>query len=110
MNKKGELPVGGVDYPRTLQEFDDWFATEEKCLGFIKQLRWSDGFVCPECNNDTGWDLSNGLIRCGNCRNDISVLHGTTFHKTRKPLRTWFQAMWYAVSYTHLTLPTILRV
>ena len=98
MKKKSELPVDGVDYPRTLQEFDDWFATEEKCIKFIKYLRWSNGFICPECNHTNGWELSTGLIRCSNCRSDISVLHGTTFHKTRKPLRIWFQAMWYVTS------------
>ena len=90
--------MGGIDYPRTLQEFDDWFTTEEQCLEFIKQLRWSKGFICPECNHNIGWELSTGLIRCAKCRNDISVLHGTTFHKTRKPLRVWFQAMWYVTS------------
>ena len=92
------MPVGGIDYPRTLQEFDKWFGTEEKCFTFIKKLRWSDGFKCPECNCETGWDLKTGLIRCGNCRSDISVLHGTTFHKTRKPLKVWFQAMWFITS------------
>lgn len=98
MNKRSELPVGGVDFPRTLQEFDEWFSTEEKCLQFIKQLRWPNGFICPECNHGDGWQLGNGLFRCGHCRNDISILHGTTFHKTRKPLRVWFQAMWYVTS------------
>lgn len=90
--------MGGIDYPRTLQEFDEWFSTEEQCLEFIKQLRWSAGFVCPECNHNDGWEMAKGIIRCGNCRSDISVLHGTTFHKTRKPLRVWFQAMWYVTS------------
>lgn len=98
MNKTYKLPKGGIDYPRTLQEFDKWFATEIKCLEFIRKLRWPDGFKCPECDNEQGWELTNGLIRCGKCRNDISVLHGTTFHKTRKPLKIWFQAMWYVTS------------
>ena len=98
MERKYELPVGGIDYPRTLQEFDEWFSTEEQCLEFLKKLRWSDGFVCPECNHDNGWEMTKGVIRCGNCRSDISVLHGTVFHKTRKPLRVWFQAMWYVTN------------
>jgi len=98
MNEYGKMPVGGVDYPRTLQEFDEWFGTDDKCLDFIKQLRWADGFKCPECGHDNGWKKKSGLIRCGNCRNDISILHGTTFHKTRKPLKIWFQAMWYVTS------------
>ena len=42
--------------------------------------------------------MAKGVIRCGNCRSDISVLHGTVFHKTRKPLRVWFQAMWYVTN------------
>ena len=25
-------PVGGVDYPRTLQEFDEWFPSERRVL------------------------------------------------------------------------------
>jgi transposase-like protein len=98
MSKSQKLPIDGIDYPRTLQEFDEWFETEEKCLNFIKQLRWPNGFKCPECDGNNGWELKTGLIRCGNCRNDISILHGTTFHKTRKPLKVWFQAMWYVTS------------
>ena len=92
------LPIGGVDYPRTLQEFDEWFENEEKCLVYIKKLRWPNGFKCPQCSHADGWQLNTGLIRCGNCRKDISVLHGSTFHKTRKPLKVWFQAMWYITS------------
>lgn len=98
MERSNNFPIAGIDYPRTLQEFDDWFSTEEKCLEFLKRLRWRNGFKCPECNNTKGWELTSGLIRCSNCHNDISVLHGTTFHKTRKPLKLWFQAMWYITS------------
>jgi len=98
MDFSNKLPIGGVDYPRTLQEFDDWFSSETKCLEFIKRIRWKNGFKCQVCSNTKGWKLTTGLIRCKNCRIDISTLHGTLFHKTRKPLRVWFQAMWYVTS------------
>ena len=42
-------PVAGVDYPRTLQEFDEWFPTEEACAAYLGRLRWPDGFCCPAC-------------------------------------------------------------
>jgi transposase-like protein len=42
--------------------------------------------------------MSTGLIRCSNCKQDISIIAGTMFHGTRKPLRLWFQAMWYVTS------------
>jgi len=98
MKKYPELPMAGVDYPRTLQEFDIWFSSEEKCLEFIKKIRWKNGFKCPVCSNTKSWVLRNGLERCNKFNADISALHGTLFHKTRKPLKLWFQAMWYVTS------------
>jgi len=42
--------------------------------------------------------MGSGLIRCIECHNDISVIAGTIFHGTRKPLKLWFQAIWYITS------------
>ena len=95
MSDSGRHPVGGVDYPRTLQEFDRWFPTEEACLDFIRRLRWSDGFQCPACGEGRGWSTGRGLIRCAGCQRQTSSIAGTVFEGTRKPLRTWFQAMWF---------------
>lgn len=98
MAHENEYPTGGTDYPRTLQEFDSWFSTDDACLEYIRQLRWPKGFKCPECDGSTGWQMSTGLIRCSECLRKVSVLAGTTFHGTRKPLKIWFQAMWYITS------------
>lgn len=88
-------PVGGVDYPRTLQEFDRWFPSEEACLEFIRRLRWPGGFSCPTCGDRRGWSTGRGLIRCAGCQRQVSAIAGTIFEGTRKPLRTWFLAMWF---------------
>lgn len=98
MGTETQFPLGGKDYPRTLQEFDEWFSSEAKCLEFIQQLRWPNGFICPICSNAKGWHLSTELIRCTKCKRKVSILAGTTFHGTRKPLKVWFQAMWYITS------------
>lgn len=42
--------------------------------------------------------MATGLIRCVACRHKTSVIAGTLFEGTRKPLRLWFQAMWYVTS------------
>ena len=31
-------PIPGRDYPRTWNEFLDWFATEEACQAFLEKL------------------------------------------------------------------------
>ena len=95
VTENGQHPVGGVDYPRTLQEFDAWFATEDKCVAYIKRLRWGAGFQCPACGGTAGWLTARDLLRCTACQRQTSVTAGTVFEGTRKPLRSWFQAMWF---------------
>ncbi len=81
-----------------MQEFDQWFSTEKDCIEYLQRLRWPDGFQCPACNGTKGWKMANGLIRCSKCKQKVSVFSGTIFHGTRKPLRLWFQAIWYVTS------------
>jgi transposase-like protein len=98
MNNLSSYPIGGVDYPETLQEFDEWFPTEQACLDYLQKLRWPDGFVCPVCNGRKAWQMSTGLFRCSVCKHKVSIIAGTVFQGTRKPLRIWFQAIWYVTS------------
>ncbi len=98
MNNFVYHPLAGIDYPETLQEFDDWFATEQACLDYLQQLRWPDGFICPVCNGHKAWQMNTGHFRCATCKHKISVLAGTIFQGTRKPLKLWFQAIWYITS------------
>jgi len=98
MNYHGSHPIGGINYPRTLQEFDEWFSTEQRCLDYLQRLRWPDGFICPICNGRKAWHMKSGLYRCTACQHKVSVIAGTIFQGTRKPLKLWFQAIWYVTS------------
>lgn len=86
------------DYPQTIVEFRERFATEEACENYLAALRWPDGFVCPECGTKKAWEMERGLYWCRWCSYQASVTAGTLFHDTHKPLRLWFEAMWYATS------------
>jgi hypothetical protein len=35
------------DYPKTMLEFEKYFATEEACREYIYRIRWPEGFICP---------------------------------------------------------------
>jgi len=91
-------PTGGVDYPRTLQEFDEWFPSDAACAEFLLGLRWPEGFRCPACGGGQAWFTARKQMYCASCHRQTSVTAGTIFEGTRKPLRTWFQAMWYVTS------------
>lgn len=98
MKKDGSHPIGGIDYPETLQDFDEWFPTEQACLEYLQKLRWPDGFVCPVCNGRRAWRMKTGLFRCSVCKRKVSPTAGTIFQGTRKPLRLWFHAIWYVTN------------
>ena len=86
------------DYPRSVEEFERRFATEENCRDYLVSLRWPDGFRCPACKGDKAVLVRATLFQCSNCRRQTSATAGTIFQDTRKPLKTWFRAMWYVTS------------
>jgi transposase-like protein len=83
------------EYPQTVVEFRERFSTEEACRDYVVALRWPDGFVCPQCEQRKAWEMGRGLYWCQNCGYQASVTAGTLFNDTHKPLRLWFEAIWY---------------
>ena len=96
--ESGPHPIGGVDYPRTLPEFDDWFCSAAACLAYLRRVRWRQSFRCPQCVGSEAWLTNTGHLKCRKCRRRTSLTAGTIFERTQKPLRVWFQAMWYLTS------------
>ena len=70
-------PTPGRDYPRTWNEFLDWFATEEACQAFLEKLRWPQGFVCPRCGNAGDvYRASRTRLMCRSCQYQGTVTSG----------------------------------
>ena len=86
------------EYPRTLQELEERFMTEEACCDYLARLRWGRGFVCPACDGTEAWATRRGLWMCTVCGHQASVMAGTIFEGTRTPLTLWFRAIWWVVS------------
>lgn len=86
------------DYPKTIEEFETRFSSEEACREYLIQLRWPEGFQCPRCQHSKSWKISATLWQCSQCDHQTSVTAGTVFQDTRKALKTWFRAMWYIMS------------
>ena len=86
------------DYPKTLVEFRERFATEQACRDYVAALRWPQGFVCPRCQQTEAWEMRRKLSWCRNCDYQVSLTAGTLFHDTHKPLRLWFEAMWHVTN------------
>ena len=81
-----------------MQDFIDQFATEEACRRYIAEVRWEGAPACPHCGSIEFWNVRRGVLKCKECRRDISITAGTVFGDSRIPLRLWFQALWCIVS------------
>ena len=76
-------------------EFEERFAGEQACVEYLQKLRWPNGFICPRCGSNRSWLTKRTLYHCHDCGLQTSVLAGTVFQDTKKPLRLWFRAMWH---------------
>src|SRR5271169_6084706 len=87
-----------ADYPQTVIEFRDQFATETACREYVARLRWPEGPRCPHCGASDLWRMKLPFMRCASCGYDFTVTVGTLFADTHKPLRLWFEAIWYVTN------------
>jgi ISXO2 transposase-like protein/transposase-like zinc ribbon protein len=81
-----------TDFPRSLIEFQRRFPDDGACAAYLAEARWPDGFRCPECSHDKGWQLATKAFtrECANCRRQTSVTAGTVMHGSKLPLTVWF--------------------
>jgi len=82
----------------TFREFIKRFSTEEQCREYLFALRFPNGFICPKCGNQQFWKVGGLLFECKKCGRQTSVIAGTVFQDTRKPLMDWFIAIWWVTT------------
>ena len=82
----------------TSAQFDRMFPVddEDACKAYLKARRWPQGVRCPRCDNPAVYDLPSRKWhwQCEQCAKDgyrFSVIAGTIFENTNKPLRDWFK-------------------
>lgn len=81
----------------TIAQFEQLFPDENACKQYLTNNRWPDVVRCPRCGNDKVYKLEKEWHwQCAECSNTgyrFSVLVGTIFENTNKPLRQWFRVM-----------------
>jgi transposase-like protein len=87
--------------PMNPRQFRRRFRTERDCLRYVIRRKWPEGFRCPRCGHDRPYLIeSRKLYQCARCGHQTSVTAHTIFHKTRKPLRDWFWAIFLVATRT----------
>src|SRR5713101_2039922 len=95
MTKPNHLQI----HQMTIAQFEQLFPSEDHCKAYLTRNRWPDGVIrCPRCGFDKVWELPSRPFHwlCKQCDANgyrFSVLVGTIFENTNKPLRDWFRVM-----------------
>ncbi|MGB6325305.1 MAG: IS1595 family transposase, partial [Methylocella sp.] len=97
-----ENPMARAKQPKpihqlTSAQFEKLFPDEPACCAYLVARRWPDGVRCPRCGNPDLYDASSYKSfhwQCRACLPDgyrFSVIAGTIFENTNKPLRDWYR-------------------
>ncbi len=74
--------------PERLQEL---FTSNEKCLEFLADVKWENGFVCRRCGNTNHCQGKTPYSRrCTKCKTEESASAGTIFHNCKFPISKAF--------------------
>jgi IS1 family transposase/transposase-like protein len=83
----------------TAAQFDKLFPDEPACCAYLAARRWPDGVHCPRCGNPKVYDASSYKAFHWQCKACLpggyrfSVIAGTIFENTNKPLREWYRVI-----------------
>ena len=87
----------------TERQFEERFplGDDEAPKAYLKARRWPEGVRCPRCGNPAVYDLPSRkwhwqCTKCapgGSTGYRFSVIAGTIFENTNKPLRDWFKVV-----------------
>jgi transposase-like protein len=70
-------------------------ATDGECRGYLEELRWPGGPVCPRCGGKTISRIkARRQFDCDACRYQFSLTAGTLFHDSHLGLSKWFVAVY----------------
>jgi len=83
----------------SLIELATYFDTEQTCIDYLADVRWSGKPECPYCAYDEKIYRLNPAKRstqwkCGKCRQKFSVRVGTIFEDSKLSLRKWYFAIY----------------
>ena len=82
----------------TIPQWERAFPDDDACKAYLVKHRWPNGVHCPRCGSISIYELKARPFhwQCQDCSVHgyrFSVLVGTIFANTNKPLREWFRVI-----------------
>lgn len=75
---------------QNLLDFVVRFNSDEKCMEYLSEIKWEDGYVCRKCKHTSCQIRKNYSRTCNLCVDTESATANTLFHKLKFGLRKAF--------------------
>lgn len=87
----------------TIQVFNKYFPTNERCIDHLMQIRYGKIIECPKCKKVGKFSKLTGkpAYSCSWCAHHIHPMVGTPFEKSRTSLQKWFYAIYLFTTTRH---------
>jgi hypothetical protein len=73
------------------EKIEELLGSDEKCLEFLADLKWAEGFTCRKCGNTNYCPGKTAYSRrCTKCKTEESATTGTIFHNCKFPVSKAF--------------------
>jgi hypothetical protein len=73
------------------EQLEGLFNSDDQCLEFLAEVKWSKGFVCRKCGNTNHCPGKMPYSRrCTKCKSEESATTGTIFHNCKFPISKAF--------------------
>jgi predicted RNA-binding Zn-ribbon protein involved in translation (DUF1610 family) len=80
----------------TIFEFQERFPDDDSCLKYMAELKWGNGFICPQCGHTNYCNGKRKYDRqCTSCHRISSLTSGTLFHKVKFSILKAFYIVYY---------------
>lgn len=74
-----------------IDNFEELFNNDEKCLELLAKIKWGDDFVCRKCGNTNYCKGKTPYSRrCTKCKKEESATSHTIFHNVKFPISKAF--------------------
>lgn len=73
------------------EKLEELTGSDEKCLEFLSELKWAEGYTCRKCGNTNYCSGKTPFSRrCTKCKTEESATTGTIFHNCKFPISKAF--------------------
>ncbi len=73
------------------ERLEEMFHNDEKCLEFLAEIKWAEGFICKKCGNTNYCSGHEPFSRrCTKCKAKETATNGTIFHGVKFPISKAF--------------------